>query len=89
MVGDMSMSGIVRSVVVLAIFAVVLTFVLQGIASSSGVDNFGTYWNESEQWCESRGGDLYNAQALWHGGLHCEFDNGTEVHIDNVDVSEE
>lgn len=43
------------------------------------------YVEQSEQWCQGRNGELYNARVIGsHGGLHCELPNGTTVHMDNV-----
>jgi len=43
------------------------------------------YYNESEQWCNDRGGELFSARVIGdHGGLHCVLENGTHVHMDDV-----
>lgn len=43
------------------------------------------YVEESREWCNERGGELFNARVIGeHGGLHCEFENGTMVHMSEV-----
>ena len=44
----------------------------------------GEYVQESEAWCDQRGGELVNSRAFFHGGLHCYLPNGTSVHMSEV-----
>lgn len=41
-----------------------------------------------EEWCDDRDGVLVNSYAVLHGGWHCQFQNGTSVHMADVEVSE-
>jgi len=52
--------------------------------------DLGQYLQDSEEWCHQRGGELHNSMVIGpHGGLHCEFSNGTAVHMSNVDAVSE
>lgn len=43
------------------------------------------YIEDSREWCDERDGELFNARVIGeHGGLHCEFENGTTVHMREV-----
>jgi len=42
------------------------------------------FHEDSEEWCEERNGELYNAKSVAHGGLHCQLENGTTVHMSEV-----
>jgi len=42
---------------------------------------------ESVEWCEDRGGEVYNSNSINHGGLHCELENGTVVHLSEVNTT--
>ena len=39
-----------------------------------------------EEWCDDRNGVLVNSNAVLHGGFHCQFQNGTSVHMADVEV---
>lgn len=45
---------------------------------------YSEYVNDSAAWCNDHGGELANSNALLHGGLHCEFDNGSSVHMSEI-----
>jgi hypothetical protein len=63
---------------ILVVFtAATLGVVAQDVASGATQD----YITESEQWCNDHGGELHNSQSVVHGGLHCELENGTSVHM--------
>jgi len=74
--------------------SIVVTLVVVAAVVWTGVEVVRTYpthaqseyMNNSEQWCENRNGELYNAQSLVHGGLHCDLPNGTTVHMSDVEA---
>lgn len=72
--------SIAITVATLLIVAVLGVVVMQSVSSGAL-----EYTEQAEAWCEQRNGTLHNAQVLGpHGGLHCEFPNGTSVHMDEV-----
>lgn len=60
-----------------------------GAIFNLSANQFATQWERAEAWCEDRhDGDLVNANVIGdHGGLHCEFENGTTVHMDSVNLN--
>ncbi len=42
-----------------------------------------------ESWCSDQDGTLVNVHSFAHGGLHCEFDNGTSLHVWEVNTTSE
>jgi len=69
---------------VLAVVLVMGLLVGQTIITQATSAEFQEYMNDSEAWCEDHNGELYNSQSMFHGGLHCELDNGTTVHMAEV-----
>jgi len=71
---------------------IVLTMaVVSGFVGYHAIHSFATseemqnYVNESAEWCEDHNGELVNSNVIGsHGGLHCEFNNGTSVHMNEV-----
>lgn len=43
---------------------------------------------QSEQWCDERGGELINVQAVVDGGLHCRLENGTSIRMAEINYGE-
>jgi len=67
----------------LMILAVVVAIQAAAIATESNMNAA-----EKMEWCEDRGGEAYNANVIGdHGGLHCEFENGTVVHLSEVNTT--
>ena len=44
----------------------------------------GEQFGQRVECCQDQGGDAVISRALYHGGLHCEFENGTLVHVPNA-----
>jgi len=72
------------SVAIMLIVVLIAGFVGVQVVDAATSEETQQYYEQSEQWCTDRGGDLYNAQAITHGGLHCELENGTTVHMRDV-----
>lgn len=68
--------------------AVVLVLVGIGVllllVSTASGATYAEYLSDSQDWCDNHDGDLYNARAFFHGGLHCDLPNGTHVHMGDV-----
>jgi len=66
--------------------------VILGLVATGGLavgQDYGTSVQESAEWCEDHDGELLQHNGLGpSGGLHCEFDNGTSVHMTNVETGE-
>jgi len=69
--------SLLAAVVIAIAVALLVTQVVMG-------PEFAAYVNESARWCAERGGVMWNAQAMVHGGLHCELPNGSVVHMSEV-----
>jgi len=74
----------IQNYLVLAIMVGVAIMVGHTVVAEVTSAEFEEYMNDSEQWCESHNGDLYNSQSIMHGGMHCELENGTVVHMNEV-----
>ena len=69
-----------------------ITLVTLAIALFVGAQVYGaitsgemqTYAENADEWCEQEGGELYNAQSVAHGGLHCDLPNGELVHMTEI-----
>lgn len=70
--------------IAMAMIVVVTVTVLALIVSMSAAADLKPYVQSSAAWCEENGGELTNARSFAHGGLHCEFANGTAVHMSDV-----
>jgi hypothetical protein len=53
-----------------------------GHAMMTGVDS--EAFDDRVSWCESQGGEPVVVHSVHHGGLHCQFENGTMLHLYNV-----
>lgn len=71
---------------IVRIFTALLVIGVVGVSVVGHVtsDSTQAYINQSEAWCNSHNGDLVNVQAVLHGGLHCDLENGTSVHMSDV-----
>lgn len=79
--GGRRWSGVVMVLVVALIISVVGIQTMSVAAS----DDLRDYVDRSEEWCDSRDGQLVNSRVIGpHGGLHCELPNGTSVHMSEV-----
>jgi len=67
-----------------AVVLLVMVLISQTIIGQATSQEFREYMNDSEAWCEDHNGELYNSQSIFHGGLHCELENGTSVHMTKV-----
>jgi len=79
------MQNELTSVLVLALFVLVSAITL----SSFPAGDVGAQWGQAETWCEDdHDGELVNSMVIGdHGGLHCEFENGTTIHMDSVNLT--
>jgi len=66
------------------VVACVVGFVGFQVVGAATSDEMQAYMEQSEQWCEDRGGELVNVNAVVGGGLHCDLPNGPSVHMNNV-----
>jgi len=66
------------------VVACVVAYVGLQVVGAATSDEMEAYMEQSEQWCEDRGGTLVNVNAFIGGGLHCELPNGTSVHMNNL-----
>jgi len=70
-------------VVTVAIAGFVGFQVVDTVTSQETKDQIEMYEND----CADRNGELVNSNVIGgHGGLHCEFDNGTSVHMKNINT---
>jgi len=71
---------------IVRIFTALLVTGLLGVSIVGHVTSESTqaYMNQSEDWCNNHNGELVNVHAVLHGGLHCDFENGTSVHMRDV-----
>jgi len=82
--GQMVTPGWVRAL------TLVIVVVGLGVAAQPAIEDGLEYTENAAEWCEEHGGELNNARVIGeHGGLHCEFGNGTSVHVDEVNASDE
>jgi len=72
------------SVAIMLIVVLLTGFVGVQVVDAATSEKTQDYYEQSEQWCSDHNGELYNAQAIAHGGLHCELENGTTVHMSDV-----
>lgn len=77
--------NLTSNVVALVLTVAVIGYVGFVVIDTATGEEFEEYVDGSAEWCEDRGGDLYNARVIGpHGGLHCELPNGTHVHMSEV-----
>ena len=74
------------NVILLAAVALIMLFVGLQIFGAATSPEMHAYVDASEQWCHDRDGELVNVQSIVHGGLHCQFQNGTMIHMSEVDI---
>ena len=68
-----------------------ITLAIAGVVGGVVVDTATSpetkaYAEASEQWCDDHDGALINVQAVYKGGLHCQFDNGSMVSMADIDL---
>lgn len=55
------------------------------LADTAESNGFNEYLERSGDWCDERGGALYEARTIGpNGGLQCELPNGTAVRMHEV-----
>lgn len=61
-----------------------MVLVIALIVVTTAAADLKPYAQSSAAWCEENGGELTNVRSFAHGGLHCEFPNGSAVHMSEV-----
>lgn len=62
-----------------------LTLTIMGVVGSEMAALDGEQFDDRVQWCEEHGGEAVISHAIDHGGLHCQFGNGTMVHMGEIE----
>lgn len=78
----MTLSWSTLYAVALALTCLSSLWVVGSTAAGNGA--IADHFEQSEQWCDDHDGELHNSMSVVHGGLHCELENGTTVHMSEV-----
>jgi hypothetical protein len=67
----------------------IISLILLGMTGVPLATDYEGEIHESAEWCDNHDGELVQNNVIGpQGGLYCEFDNGTSVHMNNVNTGE-
>jgi len=73
--------------VMITVIVGIITLFVTGSVGHAMVTGFDSQaFDDRMSWCESQGGEPVIVNSLYHGGLHCQFQNGTMFHMHNIDA---